>query len=251
MRHVGIASCFLLCLGTAGAATVEVTVSNFRFTPNDITIRVGDSVRWVNVQGFHDVVADDNSYRSGAAGTGWTYTRQFDQVGDSLYYCSVHSAPGQPISTAMNGRVRVLAADFAINQGIAGTWFEPATAGQGFLIDVEPASRFMFVAWFTYDVPAAGTAGKLGAPEHRWFTAQGNYSGDLATLQVFQTSGGAFDLPRTTSTTQVGTLQLRFDSCTTGTAQYAIPAAGLTGEIALQRAIPGTEVLCSMLSAPQ
>jgi plastocyanin len=254
MRRFRVASCLALLLGVVGiatAATVEVTVSNFRYTPNDVTLRVGDSVRWVNVQGVHDVVADDNAFRSGAAGTGWTYTRQFNQVGDTLYHCSVHSSPGQPINSAMNGRVRVLAADFAINQGIAGTWFEPATAGQGFLVDVEPVSKFLFVAWFTYDVPAAGTASKLGAPEQRWFTAQGNYTGGAATLQVFQSSGGAFDVPRTTSTTQVGTLQLRFDSCTAGSAQYAIPGAGLSGEIALQRAIPGTEVLCAMLNTPQ
>jgi plastocyanin len=242
----------LLGAGATRAATVEVQVRNFGFVPDDVTINPGDSVRWVNSSGTrHNVTADDGSYRSGPASTTFTYTRQFDRPGNSFYYCEPHGSPGLPLGSVMNGVVRVAGTTFAINQGIGGAWYEPATAGQGFVLDVEPASRFLFVAWFTYDVPAAGNAPKLGAPEHRWFTAQGTYNGDTADLQVFQTSGGAFDVPRTTTTAAVGTLQLRFDSCTAGRATYAIPSAGLNGEIALQRAIPGTETLCAMLAAPQ
>ena len=254
MRNFLLATCFVVIVGVgaARAATVDIAVTNFQFTPNDVTINPGDTVRWTNDSGGrHNVTADDGSFRSGPASTSFVYTRQFDRPGNSFYYCEPHSGPGETLGSSMNGVVRVAGSTFAINQGIAGAWYEPATAGQGLVIDVEPASRFLFVAWFTYDVPAAGSAPKLGAPEHRWFTAQGNYTADTATLQVFQTSGGAFDVPRTTTTAPVGTLQLRFDSCTAGRAQYTIPAAGLSGEIALQRAIPGTEVLCGMLAAPQ
>ncbi|MBP7418365.1 MAG: hypothetical protein KA911_07170 [Xanthomonadales bacterium] len=254
MRDFLLACSFLALLGAGAtrAATVEVQVRNFGFVPDDVTINPGDSVRWINSSGTrHTVTADDGSYRSGPASTTFTYTRQFDRPGNSFYYCEPHGSPGLPLGSVMNGVIRVAGSTFAINQGIGGAWYEPATAGQGFVLDVEPASRFLFVAWFTYDVPAAGSAPKLGAPEHRWFTAQGTYNGDTADLQVFQTSGGAFDVPRTTTTAAVGTLQLRFDSCTAGRATYAIPSAGLSGEIALQRAIPGTETLCAMLAAPQ
>lgn len=242
----------LLAVGTIRAETVEVTVSNFQFTPIDVTIRPGDSVRWVNATGMgHNVVADDASFRSGNPSGTFTYTRQFNTAGNYPYYCGPHGTDGQPLGSVMNGIVRVSStAAFTINQGIAGTWYEPATAGQGFLMDVEPATRFMFVAWFTYDTPAAGTMSKLGLPEHRWFTAAGTYNGNQATLQVSQTGGGAFDNPRTTTTSQVGTLTLRFDSCTAGTAQYSFPSLGLNGEIALQRAIPGTEALCTTLATP-
>lgn len=254
MRACLLANCLLLVAGAgaAHAATVEVQVRNFGFVPDDVTINPGDTVRWINASGTrHTVTADDDSFRSGPASTSFTYNRTFDRPGNHFYYCEPHGMPGVPLGSVMNGVVRVTGTTFAINQGIAGAWYEPATAGQGFVLDVEPASRFLFASWFTYDVPAPGTAAKLGAPEHRWFTAQGTYSGDTATLQVFQTSGGAFDVPRTTTTAAVGTLQLRFDSCTAGRAQYTIPAAGLSGEIALQRAIPGTEALCRMLSGSQ
>mgnify|MGYP006336875317 FL=1 len=254
MRNCLLTCCFLALLGAGAtrAATVDIAVTNFQFTPNDVTINPGDTVRWTNGSGGrHNVKADDGSFSSGPASISFVYTRTFDRPGNAFYYCEPHGEPGAPLGSVMNGVVRVTGSTFAINQGIGGAWYEPATAGQGFVLDVEPASRFLFVAWFTYDVPAAGSAPKLGAPEHRWFTAQGTYNGDTADLQVFQTSGGAFDVPRTTTTAAVGTLQLRFDSCTAGRATYAIPSAGLSGEIALQRAIPGTETLCAMLAAPQ
>ena len=45
--------------------------------------------------------------------------------------------------------------------GLTGSWFNPATSGQGFEIEVFPdligtGQRFLFGGWFTYDVTAAG-----------------------------------------------------------------------------------------------
>ncbi|HET7843287.1 MAG TPA: plastocyanin/azurin family copper-binding protein [Xanthomonadales bacterium] len=238
-----------LAAAPLGAATIDVQVRNFRFVPNDVTINVGDTVRWTNVDGVHNVVADDNSFRNNVGSEGWVFSRTFNAAGTVRYYCEVHSAPGLDINNAMNGRIRVTApqATFAINRGIAGAWFNPPTSGQGFLIDVEPTTQFMFLAWFTYEREGATTAdAKLGATEHRWLSAQGNYTGDTATLQLFRTAGGRFDQGGGTTTTNVGTLTLRFTSCTAGTATYAITTdGGLTGTIPIQRVIPGTETDCT------
>ena len=49
------------------AATHTVQVLDPRsFSPNDLTIEVGDTVRWVNAAGgnLHDVTADDFSFAS-------------------------------------------------------------------------------------------------------------------------------------------------------------------------------------------
>ena len=46
----------------AVAEVHEVTLQNFSFNPNDITIQTGDTVRFSNIQGFHDVTADDQSF---------------------------------------------------------------------------------------------------------------------------------------------------------------------------------------------
>jgi plastocyanin len=257
VRRMLIALLALAAVVPARAAVVDVEVRNFVYVPNDITINAGDTVRWTNIgNGVHNVAADDGSFRNAVSSSNWVFNRQFDQPGEVRYYCEVHSAPGLDINNAMSGRITVLPAggpSFEINRGISGAWFNPPTSGQGFLIDVEETSRFMFIAWFTYERAGAtgsAPAPKLGAPEHRWLSAQGNYSGDTATLQLFRTSGGRFDQGGGTTTVNVGTLTLRFESCTAGIATYAITTdGGLAGSIPIQRVIPGTESDCATRDA--
>ena len=101
---------FCACPAPLSAVTHDVTVENFRFSPNDLTIQAGDTVRWTNVEGFHDVTEDNFAWASVTAGPGWVYERAFDAAGEVLYHCTVHSGPGQPIQTSMNGRITVEAA---------------------------------------------------------------------------------------------------------------------------------------------
>ena len=82
-----------------------VEVSNFSFTPAQLTISVGDTVRWTNTQGFHNVVADDNSFTSGAASSSsWVYEFVFNTAGSFPYYCSVHGGTG---GAGMSGTITV------------------------------------------------------------------------------------------------------------------------------------------------
>lgn len=108
---------FLFVPGPGWAATHDVQVRNNFYSPNNITIEVGDTVRWTNNAGFHDVTADDNSFSSPTS-NGWVYSRTFMSVGEILYYCSVHSSPGQNISNNMNGRINVVQATPATDVGI-------------------------------------------------------------------------------------------------------------------------------------
>jgi YVTN family beta-propeller protein len=132
---------------------------------------------------------------------------------------------------------------FSINQGIAGAWFNPMIAGQGFLIDIEPQAKMIFLAWFTY-VRTTGVTSKIGAPEQRWLTAQGVYDGGFASLPVFSTRGGAFGSPTPTTTTQVGTLNLSFANCTSGTVSYSLSDPAISGTIQIQRLLPAADALC-------
>jgi len=75
--------------------THDVTVTNFSFSPGELTITVGDAVRWTNVLGTHNVKADDNSFTSGpAAPAPWEFTHTFTTVGLHPYYCEPHGGPG-------------------------------------------------------------------------------------------------------------------------------------------------------------
>jgi plastocyanin len=93
----------------AQAATHDVAVLSNRFLPNDLTIEVGDTVRWTNGGAVHDVTADDGSFASQTSGS-FVYSRTFMSVAEILYHCTVHSSPGRNISSNMNGRVNVIEA---------------------------------------------------------------------------------------------------------------------------------------------
>lgn len=129
-----------------------------------------------------------------------------------------------------------------INAGHAGAWFNPETAGQGQLIDIDEAEQFMFMSWFTYTDESSDNPF-----EQRWFTAQGTYDGDIATLELSETLGGAFDSPQAVTTEKVGRATLRFTSCTEGEMAYKIDNEGLEGIFPMVRAIPGSESTCQSL----
>jgi plastocyanin len=94
-----------------------VDVSNFTFTPSQLTIGVGDIVRWRNITGIHNVVADDNSFTSGApSSSNWEYEFVFNNTGINPYYCSLHGGPG---GVGMSGVITVEATTNITNEAIS------------------------------------------------------------------------------------------------------------------------------------
>lgn len=111
MKRVVFSVLALLCLGLTGLASAQTShivlvggVSN-TFSPANLTIDVGDTVVWMNQSGFHNVVADDNSFTSGAPSSGsWVFSLVFTEVGANPYYCSVHGDVG---GVGMSGTITV------------------------------------------------------------------------------------------------------------------------------------------------
>ena len=87
---------FVILAGIGFSQTThEVTVSNFSFSPAELTITVGDAVKWTNVSGNHNVLADDGSFTSGpVAPAPWEFTHTFTVAGNNPYYCVPHGGPG-------------------------------------------------------------------------------------------------------------------------------------------------------------
>jgi len=113
--------------------------------------------------------------------------------------------------------------------GLSGTWYDPATAGQGMLIEVNPDNAYAFIGWYTYAL-SGETSGAAG---QRWITAQAPYTVGSHTIDVtlYDTTGGTFDSDATTATTTpIGTATLTFTSCTTATFDYTITAGELAGQ---------------------
>jgi plastocyanin len=108
--RLALAAILLLAPSMALAETRDVIVGNNFFEPNDLTIQVGDTVRWTNQSGrTHDVTADDGSFAS-VTSSNFTFSRTFNSVAEILYHCSVHSLPGLDRDTNQNGRITVVEA---------------------------------------------------------------------------------------------------------------------------------------------
>lgn len=66
----------------------------------------------------------------------------------------------QPLDESTNGDYFYIfgaPAPFDITFGSSGSWYNPDTSGQGFLIDVFDTANLLFLAWFTYDLELTGT----------------------------------------------------------------------------------------------
>jgi streptogramin lyase len=143
--------------------------------------------------------------------------------------------------------------DLRINAGMNDAWFNPETAGQGLLVVVFPDREEVFVAMFTYDTerPPEDVTAHLGEPGHRWFTAQGPFSGNRAELDVTLTRGGVFDAaePAPTNEPRYGTMTLQFTDCNNLKVTYDLPGPDVAGEIPMTRIVEDNVVLCEELSA--
>ena len=108
----------LLACADAGAAswTIDVGGAQTVYTQATLDIAAGDTVTFVNRGGFHNVVADDASFRcaqgcDGAGGSGdpsdaaWSATVTLATPGTVGYHCEVHGAVGN----GMFGTITVLA----------------------------------------------------------------------------------------------------------------------------------------------
>jgi hypothetical protein len=116
-----------------------------------------------------------------------------------------------------------------INFGVSGSWYEPATSGQGFVFDVVPSSNLIAAYWFTYPVEGG---------EREWYLAAGDINGNSAELTIYQIENGFFDEPSMVETNAVGSAYLDFSSCAAASWNYQIDTLGLSGEIPLQRIAP-------------
>jgi plastocyanin len=69
----------------------EITIDNFTFTPPELTVAVGTTVKWVNHDDIpHNVINKDKAFRSKALDTDDSYTFTFASAGTFEYFCGLH-----------------------------------------------------------------------------------------------------------------------------------------------------------------
>lgn len=92
----------LLAMPAARAATVNVSAVGFSFEPATVNINVGDTVVWSGLDGgFHNVAAEDGSFRS--PGGANTFSRTFNSAGSFDYACEPHLAFGMTGTVNVSG----------------------------------------------------------------------------------------------------------------------------------------------------
>jgi plastocyanin len=74
------------------ATKTEVTIDNFSFSPNTLTLSVGATVTWINHDNVPHVVssADNQFKKSAVLKTGQTFAHTFMTMGTYSYFCSIH-----------------------------------------------------------------------------------------------------------------------------------------------------------------
>ena len=83
----------MLAFGSVAAqdATNVVTIDNFAFTPPELTVAVGTTVKWVNHDDIpHLVVNKDKAFRSKALDTDDSFSYTFASAGTFDYFCALH-----------------------------------------------------------------------------------------------------------------------------------------------------------------
>ena len=77
----------------SGANEVEVRIKDSSFDPKEVTIKAGDSVRWVNLDSIsHTVAADNGGFKSGMIAESQIFVQTFTKAGTYAYHCSIHPA---------------------------------------------------------------------------------------------------------------------------------------------------------------
>ena len=125
------------------------------------------------------------------------------------------------------------AQDFDARQ--SGSWYDPATSGQGLEFTIIPAGNgsngLVFAAWFTFDPAGQGD----DTIHQHWFTLQGDLSTAVdgkVVLPIYRIIGGSLDYWPTQNFSRVGQATLTMQGCDTAQLDYAFDSTEVTHSFA-------------------
>lgn len=84
-------SALLSLLAAPALADTLITIKDFDFMPMTVSVPVGTTVTWKNLDGEpHTVVSPDGVFRSKALDEGDSFSFKFDKPGTYKYLCTIH-----------------------------------------------------------------------------------------------------------------------------------------------------------------
>jgi flagellin-like protein len=177
-------------MGGAAGRVHTVSIMGSTYSPENLTINVGDTVRWRLVQYSsdpnnyqHSTTADNGDWDSGLMNLGSTFTHTFTTAGAYGYACSVH-----PL---MTGNVTVVAGSTA---GLSSTGINVAGSDDVLILDGTAVSGFG-VGISQYGGALSLTGGSLiVADTHGVDAYDVDFTADGATIGVDDNYGVAMDI---------------------------------------------------------
>jgi len=84
----------------AASTSTEINISGFAFVPATVTVTVGTTVTWTNLDSVaHTVTSETDLFDSGNLARNATFSYSFADRGTFSYYCAIHPS--------MRGKVSV------------------------------------------------------------------------------------------------------------------------------------------------
>jgi plastocyanin len=69
-----------------------VYIKNLNFDPNNITIKKGDKITWINMDQMQHTATSVGKFDSGVIAIGQSYSKVFTESGQYDYTCTLHSS---------------------------------------------------------------------------------------------------------------------------------------------------------------
>ncbi|MGN6518178.1 MAG: plastocyanin/azurin family copper-binding protein [Dokdonella sp.] len=180
MRRTVLAVAVTLVFGSASAlaAIHDVSVggaAGLAYSPSNLTINVGDTVRFTNAGGFHNVVSDTGAVTSfrcaagcdGSGGNGnassssWVAEVTFPTAGTIGFYCEIHGGNG---GSGMSGSIVVQAAATPSVEVAPGSVSASAPAGGSASTGFELANTGGATLDCTLDTSSTGCTAPIDVP---------------------------------------------------------------------------------------
>ena len=90
MVVAGITAFLLLAVVPARADDVAVKIGNFTFGPQDLKVKAGTTVTWINEDDIPHTVVSANNFRSRPLDSEDKFSFTFTTPGTYRYFCSLH-----------------------------------------------------------------------------------------------------------------------------------------------------------------
>ena len=87
----GAAVCCVVYGALAASGETQLTIDNFTFKPDAVTVPVGTRIVWVNDDDIpHSIVETTGKFHSPALDTDDKFSFTFDKAGSYEYFCGLH-----------------------------------------------------------------------------------------------------------------------------------------------------------------